>query len=64
MKACIVRHKDTQDLYRFTLGEKGEVIIIDERPYDIKKLQVSLVQLTEVQHLSNDFYVVLRDEHE
>lgn len=64
MKACIVIHKDTKDLYKFTLGDYGEIIITDSREHDVRRLQVSLVQLEEVKHLSNDYYVILRGKHE
>jgi hypothetical protein len=63
MKACIVRNIDTKDLYKFTLGEQGEVIITDERKYNVRRLQVSLVPIEEVRHLDNDFYVVLKGKH-
>lgn len=64
MKACIVRDKDTKEYYRFTLGEKGDIIITDRRNYDLNNLVVSLVPLKEVQHLENDYYVILKDKDE
>jgi hypothetical protein len=59
MKACVVRHADTGELYRFTLGEKGDIIIIDSEEYDIDKLEVSLVPKEEVVLLHNDYYVMM-----
>jgi hypothetical protein len=63
MKACIVRHIDTQEFYRFTLGEMGEIIITGNKEYDLSELIVSLVPLEEVQFLDNDFYVVLKGDY-
>jgi len=60
MKACVVRHIDTKEYYRFTLGEKGDIIIIGTDEYDLDKLVVSLVDLEEVQLLDNDYYVVVQ----
>jgi hypothetical protein len=64
MMACIVKHKDTEVLYKFTLGEQGDIIITDSRDYDISELIVSLLPLKEVQYLTNDYYVVLQGEYE
>lgn len=64
MKACIVRHIDTQEFYRFTLGEMGEIIITGNKEYDLSELIVSLVPLEDVQFLENDYYVVLKDDYE
>lgn len=63
MKACVVRHVDTEEYYKFTLGEKGEIIIIGTEDYDLDKLIVSLVPLEEVQILENDYYVVVQEVH-
>lgn len=63
MKACIVRHVDTKELYKFTLGKRGEIIITDNKDYDLSKLIVSLVPLEEVQFLENDYYVILKGDH-
>ena len=61
MKACVVRHIDTDEFYRFTVGEKGDIIITDNKEYDIDKLVVSLLPLEEVQtFLSNDYYVIVK----
>lgn len=62
MKACVVRHIDTKKYYKFTLGEKGEIIILEDN-YDLSKLIVSLVPLEEVQILENDYYVVVQEAH-
>ena len=64
MNACIVRHKDTKEFYRFTLGERGEIIITDNKDYDLSELIVSLIPLKDVQFLDNDYYVVLKDDYE
>lgn len=56
-KACVVRDKYTKEFYKFTLGKKGEIIILDSE-YDLKNLIVSLLPLEEVSHLDNDYYVV------
>ena len=63
MNACIVRHIDTKEFYKFTLGEKGEIIITDRKDYDLSKLIVSLVPLKEVQYLDNNYYVVLKGSY-
>ena len=63
MKACVVRHIDTKEYYKFTLGERGEIIIIGTKKKDIDKLVVSLFPLEEVQVLDNDYYVVVQDVH-
>lgn len=63
MNACIVRHKDTKEFYRFTLGKDGGIIITDNKDYDLSKLIVSLVPLKEVQFLENDYYVILKGDH-
>ena len=60
MKACVVRHVDTGEYYKFTLGEKGDIIIIGTDEYDIDKLTVSLVDFEEVQLLDNDYYVMVK----
>lgn len=64
MKACIIKHKFTEELYKFTLGRLGEIIVTDSREHDLNELIVSLVPIKEVRHLNNDFYVVLQGEHE
>ena len=64
MKACIIKHKFTEELYKFTLGRWGEIIITDTREHDLNELIVTLVPIEEVRHLHNDFYVVLQGEHE
>jgi len=63
-KACVVRHIDTKEYYKFTLGKKKEIVVIDERDYTLKDLIVSLLPLEEVQHLDNDYYVVLQGEYD
>jgi hypothetical protein len=63
-KACVVRNIDTNDLYKFTLGKQGQIIITDERHYDVKRLVVSLKPLEEVQFLDNDYYVVIQGEYD
>lgn len=63
MKACVVRHIDTKEYYKFTLGERGEIIILGTDDYDVDKLVVSLVPLEEVQVLDNDFYVVVKGDY-
>jgi hypothetical protein len=63
MKACVVRHIDTDKFYKFTVGELGDIIITDKEEYDIDKLIVSIMDLEEVQHLNNDYYVVVRDDY-
>jgi len=62
-RVCVVRHVDTNELYKFTLGKSGEIIITDDRNYDLKKLVVSLRPLEEVQHLDNEYYVVVQGEY-
>lgn len=57
-KACVVRDINTESLYKFTLGKSGEIIITDDRKYNLKDLIVSIVPLEEVRNLDNDFYVV------
>lgn len=64
IKACIVRDVDTNELYKFTLGKSGEIIITDDGNYDIKRLVVSLRPLEEVQHLSNEYYVILQGKYD
>ena len=59
IKACVVKHKDTGEMYKFTLGDRGEIVIIEKEEYDIDDLIVSLVPAEEVAELDKEYYIML-----